>query len=224
MTQGATGQQAGRGADERRERILRAAFATFLERGYSGASTLEIARRAKVSKRELYALFRSKQGLIAELVTRRSQEMRRPLNLTPARDRAGLAATLIAFGAGFLEQLALPSTIAINRLAIAEAERAPELARTLNEAGREAIRDAMVAFIREAQTAKLVAAGDADAMAGRLFALLIGDLPMQLLLGLATPPAPQAIAEHAKATIELWLMLYGTAGAAPAIGDVRLFL
>ncbi len=49
MTQGAMGQQAERGAtDERRERILRAAFATFLERGYAGASTLEIASRAKV--------------------------------------------------------------------------------------------------------------------------------------------------------------------------------
>jgi Bacterial regulatory proteins, tetR family len=33
-----------------RERILSAAFGAFMERGYSGASTLEIATRAKVSK------------------------------------------------------------------------------------------------------------------------------------------------------------------------------
>jgi Bacterial regulatory proteins, tetR family len=33
-----------------RERILSAAFAAVMERGYSGASTLEIATRAKVSK------------------------------------------------------------------------------------------------------------------------------------------------------------------------------
>ena len=36
-------------------RVLSAAFSAFMERGYSGASTAEIARRAKVSKRELYA-------------------------------------------------------------------------------------------------------------------------------------------------------------------------
>jgi len=37
------------------ERILGAAFKSFTEDGYAGTSTLEIARRAKVSKRDLYA-------------------------------------------------------------------------------------------------------------------------------------------------------------------------
>ena len=39
-----------------RERVLKAAFAVFSSRGFSGASTLEIATRAQVSKRDLYAL------------------------------------------------------------------------------------------------------------------------------------------------------------------------
>jgi hypothetical protein len=47
-----------------RERILNAAFATFTERGYGGSSTLEIATRAKVSKRELYALFGDKRAMV----------------------------------------------------------------------------------------------------------------------------------------------------------------
>src|SRR5215469_8391229 len=38
-----------------RERILEAAFAAFMKSGYAAASTLEIATRARVSKRELYA-------------------------------------------------------------------------------------------------------------------------------------------------------------------------
>ena len=42
-----------------RERVLAAAFAVFRKRGFSAASTLEIATRAQVSKRDLYALFRS---------------------------------------------------------------------------------------------------------------------------------------------------------------------
>jgi hypothetical protein len=40
-----------------RERVRKAGFAEFCKRGFSGASTLEIATRAKVSKRDLYALF-----------------------------------------------------------------------------------------------------------------------------------------------------------------------
>jgi AcrR family transcriptional regulator len=44
------------GGDEAavRERILKAAFAAFKKSGYATASTLEIATRARVSKRELY--------------------------------------------------------------------------------------------------------------------------------------------------------------------------
>src|SRR2546429_5911023 len=47
-----------------RRRILEAAFSTFMERGYAETSTLEIATRARVSKRELYALVGSKQGVL----------------------------------------------------------------------------------------------------------------------------------------------------------------
>jgi len=45
------------GSDETgvRARILEAAFAAFMEKGYATTSTLEIATRARVSKRELYA-------------------------------------------------------------------------------------------------------------------------------------------------------------------------
>jgi len=49
-------------AGDLRGRIIEAAFAVLMERGYAGASTIEIATRAKVSKRDLYALFGSKQA------------------------------------------------------------------------------------------------------------------------------------------------------------------
>ncbi|MBV8653445.1 MAG: helix-turn-helix transcriptional regulator, partial [Alphaproteobacteria bacterium] len=52
-----------------------------MERGYAGASTLEIATRAKVSKRELYALFGNKQGILTALISSRATRMRQPLAL-----------------------------------------------------------------------------------------------------------------------------------------------
>jgi AcrR family transcriptional regulator len=42
--------------------VLRAAFGVFRKRGFSGASTLEIATRAKVSKRDLHVPFGSKRN------------------------------------------------------------------------------------------------------------------------------------------------------------------
>jgi AcrR family transcriptional regulator len=46
-----------------RSRILDAAFAAFMKNGYASTSTLEIATRARVSKRELYTLVGNKQAL-----------------------------------------------------------------------------------------------------------------------------------------------------------------
>ena len=58
-----------------RERILHAAMESFMELGYTEASTLKIATRAQVSKRELYALFGSKQAMLAACIADRAGRM-----------------------------------------------------------------------------------------------------------------------------------------------------
>jgi AcrR family transcriptional regulator len=69
-----------------RERILNAAFSAFTEKGYARTSTLEIATRAKVSKRELYALCADKSALLRDAVTERAKRMRLALELPAAKD------------------------------------------------------------------------------------------------------------------------------------------
>jgi AcrR family transcriptional regulator len=64
-----------------RERLLNAAFAVFRKRGFSGASTIEIATRARVSKRDLYALFSSKHAMLTACIRERTSRMRRPVEL-----------------------------------------------------------------------------------------------------------------------------------------------
>src|SRR5579862_6842535 len=67
-----------------RERVLGAAFAAFMEKGYAATSTLEIATRAKVSKREIYAICSDKADLLKDAITERAKRMRLPLDLPPA--------------------------------------------------------------------------------------------------------------------------------------------
>src|SRR5215471_8016135 len=55
-----------------RERILEAAFEAFMTSGYATASTLEIANRARVSKRELYSLVGNKQQMLIACIGERS--------------------------------------------------------------------------------------------------------------------------------------------------------
>src|SRR5215470_17503192 len=51
-----------------KQRIREAAFSAFMEKGYAGTNTREIAARAKVSNRELYALYEDKRAMLADCI------------------------------------------------------------------------------------------------------------------------------------------------------------
>src|SRR5215831_19656421 len=82
-----------------RGRILTAAFEAFQERGYAATSTLEIATRARVSKRELYALVGNKQKMLIAAIGERAKRFRAPVDMPALRDRTILAQVLTTFGA-----------------------------------------------------------------------------------------------------------------------------
>ena len=82
-----------------REHILKAAFAAFMESGYSTASMLEIATRARVSKREIYALVGNKQETLIACISERAKRLEVPADLPVLRDRKALAQVLASFGA-----------------------------------------------------------------------------------------------------------------------------
>ena len=191
-----------------RERILCAAMEAFMERGYTETSTLEIATRARVSKRELYALFGNKQAMLAACIADRSGRMRLPAELPAARDREMLAAMLVRFGAILLREICHPAVIGVFRLAIAEAGRSPEVARTLDALGREASRAALRNVLTQAQSAGLLQAVDPAPMVGQFLALLWGDLMMSLLLRLRDAPTPREINRRAKSAADAFLQLH----------------
>jgi AcrR family transcriptional regulator len=199
------------GEDSVRERILHAAMSAFMERGYAGTSTLEIATRARVSKRELYTQFGDKQAMLAACVLERARRMRQPLALPRARDIPGLGSILRAFGKAVLREVTRPGASALYRLAIVEAERAPEVALELNAAGRNANRAALEALLAQAKASGLVA-GDPAAMTARFLSLLWDDLHLQLLLRATQPPQPAEITRRARDAAELLLALHAVPG------------
>src|SRR5690349_23010602 len=112
--------------NEVRERILDAAFAAFMKSGYATASTLEIATRARVSKRELYALVGNKQEMLIACISARATRLQVPVDLPVPQDRGSLAQVLASFGTQLVREITDPTVIAVFRLAIAEAVNAPE--------------------------------------------------------------------------------------------------
>jgi AcrR family transcriptional regulator len=192
-----------------RARVLGAAFAAFMQRGFEGASTLEIATRAKVSKRELYALFENKQAMLGACIAERTKQMRLPLELAAPDSLEALAGTLTAFGAAILRVVYHPNALATYRLAIAEADRSPEIARMLDSAGRAASHRELTALLTHAQDHDLVDAGDPATMADQFLALLGGGLLPRLLLRLVKPPGPAEIERRAQSATHALLTLYG---------------
>jgi AcrR family transcriptional regulator len=190
-----------------RERIMGAAMQAFMELGYAEASTLEIATRAQVSKRELYALFGSKQAMLAACITDRAQRMRMPADLPRARSREMLAMVLSKLGATILREVTDPVVMGVFRLAITEAQRAPEVARTL-ETAREAVRATLCNVVTQAQVDGLLAACDPAEIAGRYLGLLWGDLMVGVLLRIREAPGPQEAERRARGAATDLLRLY----------------
>ena len=197
-------------ATPRRTAIVAAAIAVLMERGYAGASTLEIARRAKVSKRELYAEFGSKSGILEALIEATSAETRAPLTTAQVVDRDSLADALIAYGSSALTELTSPPVVAITRLAAAEAGRSADLGKILDQRGREPNRRALIDLVAKAQAADVLRAGDAEMMAGQFFALLMGDVQMRLVLGVAKRPSSREIRQRAERAAQAVLVLHCT--------------
>jgi AcrR family transcriptional regulator len=190
-----------------RERVLNAAFSAFLEKGYERTSTLEIATRAKVSKRELYQVCSDKPALLKDAITERARRMRLPLEFPAATDRAALATTLTALGTSVLKGVSDPPVQGVYRLAIAESVHAPEVAQAL-ATERAAGRAALARMLRRAQADDLIGAGDPATMAVEFFALLWGDLLLQLLLRVAEAPRSHILEQRAREATEKFLRLY----------------
>ena len=203
-----------RGKDDvaARGRILEAAFRAFTEGGYAAISTLEIATRAQVSKRELYALVGTKHEMLIACIRERSRRFQVPPDLPRPRDRESLAHLLASFGTQLVREISDPTVVAVFRLAVAESVHAPEVAQTLDSIGREASRTALRSLMTEATQSGLLE-GEPSVLAAQFGALLWGDLLVSLLLGVATQPSPGEIAGRVRDAVSAFLQLHPQPGA-----------
>jgi AcrR family transcriptional regulator len=198
--------EAGKDEAAARGRILDAAFHAFTEHGYAATSTLDIATRARVSKRELYALVGTKHEMLVACLQERTERFRVPADLPKPRDRESLSHLLVSFGTQLLREVTDPVVMAVFRLAVAEAVHAPEVARSLDAVGRGATRTALRSIMADAVEAGLVE-GDPVPLADLFGALLFGDLLVSLLLGVATQPNAGEIATRARAAAVAFMKL-----------------
>ncbi len=182
----------GDAASPRAQRILVAAGEVFLTKGFDQATTLDIAARAHVSKRDLYRHFESKQGILEALIERHSRTMVALPDLGDPQDLEHLLKILDDFGQTFLPSYLDTRKIALYRIAIAEAPRSTRLGQALEAAGAQPVIGSSIAFMAKAVRRGIVAPEDAELAMSAYFDVLVGPWHTRLLTG--THPAPDAAA------------------------------
>jgi TetR/AcrR family transcriptional regulator, mexJK operon transcriptional repressor len=166
----------------RRSAILAAAGKMFCDKGFDGATTLDIATEAGVSKRDLYAVFPTKDQILAGLIESSVERYSTPVQFADPKSRAEVLATLQAFGRGFVTFLLGPEPTSLYRLAIAVAERNPGPGKALVSAGVDGTVGRLTTYVRAATFAGHLSLEDVDSAVAAYFNMAIGHLQMRRLL------------------------------------------
>jgi AcrR family transcriptional regulator len=173
----------------KRQSILQVATDMFLAEGYSGVSVDGIIANIGGSKRTIYNYFGDKEGLFAAIIEQLCEENVSPLTHMDLKHRP-LQEALSTIARIFLDVVLSPRTIALHRLIVAEALRAPEAAQSFFDAAPATAYNCLAEYFTWAQEAGLVTPGTPHTRAKIFLDALTGDLQLRCLLGLREYPLP----------------------------------
>lgn len=185
-------------SDPRNETILSAAFDVFAEKGVHGATMLEIATRAKVSKETLYARFDSKEGLFYALLAWGALKSGIDADSYDDARLRDPRKALDDYAADCLIKMMKPEAIAVHRIAVGEADRMPEVARVFDEFTCKAGRPVTTRIGQALSRDGVVEIEDINEFNDSLIGLLRGNLHHDVTIGVAPHPGDEGVAEHAR--------------------------
>ncbi|WP_157215827.1 TetR/AcrR family transcriptional regulator [Flavisphingomonas formosensis] len=153
----------------RRDAIVQAARASFLENGYAGTSMSALVHTLGGSKQTLWSYFRSKEELFAAVIEEVTSSFRAELSqlLTGSDD---LQRSLLDFCRSFLRRLDADDAVAAWRLVAGESGRFPEVGRIFYERAVRLTETTLAQFL-----ARFIASGELrEESAPRMAELLLG--------------------------------------------------
>ncbi len=189
-------------SQDNRARILEAAAAAFMEKGYR-ASVDDIASRAGVVKQTLYNHFERKDLLFREVIRSAVHSVLGSLEVE-GRDLRG---ALIRFAAAFREKTLAPEGLAMFRAMTAEAPRFPELAASFFKVGPEQAHASLAAFLGKAMDAGKLRRDDPHFAAEMLLGMLLNHDRLRGLINLETNLAKDD--DKVEKIVDCFLRAYG---------------
>lgn len=170
-----------------------------------------VARRANCSKETLYKWFGDRDGMLAATVAWQASRVRAGAYDATRLDVAALRDSLERFAASWLRVISSETSIALNRVAIAQAAMpGSSLGRIVLENGRFAIGTRLKPLLEAGRSAGLLAFDDTENAFRTFFGLVGRDVQIRVLLGDALVMSDADISRDAAAATRQFLVLYGT--------------
>jgi TetR/AcrR family transcriptional regulator, mexJK operon transcriptional repressor len=187
-----------------RERVLRAATASFLVDGYR-SSVDAIARRAGVAKQTVYSHFPSKDELFKEVARDLAKRVLVQLE-TGSQD---VRPALLRFASVYRSKVLCPEGIAMFRTLVSEIPRFRTLARAIFAGGPGETARGLAEFLDNAMSAGRLRKDDPQFAAELLLGMLVGHERIKRVYGVAKF-ANGGDARHAARIVDCFLRMYST--------------
>jgi TetR/AcrR family transcriptional regulator, mexJK operon transcriptional repressor len=192
----------------REEEILRAAFDVFTEKGFHGATMLDVASRARASKATLYARYPSKEALFEALMAWATRQGTDALDAIAADETLDPLTALHRIAAQLLALMLQPKKLALFRIAVAEGDRLSAVGRTYSAFTRDHGMERVRAIVARLVKQGLIEIDDRAEFGHSFIGLLQGELFMRALLGTIPAPAREEIDRHAKRAVTRLMRAY----------------
>jgi len=196
-----------------RRNILDATLQIYLEKGYAGTGTDEVAALASVSKQTIYRHFSDKDDLVQEALRRliADAEEQGAESFDVLAESEDLESDLRAFARQHIFDVIQPDIMQVRRRIISEVERFPDIARAWYEAAPQRAKEKLTECFERLRDRGLLRMADAE-IAAEQFNWLILSIPMnRAMFDPDTVKDRSRHADYADAAVDVFLAAYGAA-------------
>jgi len=202
-------QRAGRPkSEEKRQLILEAATALFLEKGLQGASMDAVAREAGVSKQTVYSHFENKDALYSACI--KAKVASYGFEEAEFADVGEPGEALFVVVKRFIALIFDPEVVAMHRIVMAEAASHPRIASLFYESGPGAVQTAVDLFLQYLVARGALRPHDTSYAAKQLLNMAFGHFHLQLQFGLIQQVPEPELDAHLRQVVADFLVLYGS--------------
>jgi AcrR family transcriptional regulator len=172
--------------ERKSEMLIDVATDFFVEHGFSGSTIEAIAQAANMGKQAIYTRFTDKESLFSAVI-QRLKEKAVFLEL-PADDSDPIAVGLARRIGAIFSDASSPQAMVVNKLAMREGHRFPELVPVLVEGTADRYTRPLAAYIEARRRAGEVRAVDSFEAASMCLALIFNELSQSVYTDTAIPP------------------------------------